>query len=476
MHEMIDQDDRRGGGSGAEPGGPAPRSRPFAVTHRDVWKITLPMTLAFLTTPLIGLTDTAVVGRIGDATALGGLAVGALIFDFAFATFNFLRSGTTGLTAQAAGEENGREVQAVFWRSVVLSLLIGAGLIAAEPLITGLGLLAIAPGPGVVAATGLYVFVRMFSAPFAFLNYAILGHVLGCGRGGLGLALQFVVNGTNIALSILFGLVMEYGIAGVAVGTVCGEAIGALVGFLVVLRRFDAADRPSSARVFERAGFVRMIAVNRDIMIRSFCLLGSFMLFARLGAQFGTLVLAANGILMNFFAVGSYFLDGLATATEQLVGRSVGARYRPAFDRAVRLTILWGMAVSLVVSAVFLFAGEALIAGLTTDPAVRQMATDYLPFAALTPVAGALAFIMDGVFIGATWSRTMRNMMIAAFLVFAAAAYALTPFYGNTGLWLALLGFLGFRGFSLLALVPRRRAETFAAPSWPGGREGAAVR
>ncbi|MEF2552893.1 MATE family efflux transporter [Aurantimonas sp. A2-1-M11] len=435
--------------------------RPFAVTHRDVWKITLPMTLAFLTTPLIGLTDTAVVGRIGDATALGGLAVGALIFDFAFATFNFLRSGTTGLTAQAAGEENGREIQAVFWRAVVLSLAIGAGLILAEPLITGLGLLAIAPGPGVVAATGLYVFVRMFSAPFAFLNYAILGHVLGSGRGGLGLALQVVVNGTNIALSILFGLVMEYGIAGVAFGTICGEAIGALVGLVVVVARFDGRDRPSRARVFERRGFVRMIAVNRDIMIRSFCLLGAFMLFARLGAQFGTLVLAANGILMNFFAVGGYFLDGMATASEQLVGRAVGARYRPAFDRAVRLTMFWGIILSLGLSAVFLFGGTWLIAGLMTDEAVRGMASDYLLFAALTPAAGALAFIMDGVFIGATWSRTMRDMMIVSFLAFAAAAHALTPLFGNAGLWAALLGFLGLRGISLLALVPRRRAETF---------------
>ncbi|WP_246232956.1 MATE family efflux transporter [Aurantimonas aggregata] len=434
------------------------------VGHRDVWRITLPMTLAFLTTPLLGLTDTAVVGRIGDAEALGGLAVGALVFDFAFSTCNFLRTGTTGLTAQAVGAEDHREVQAVFWRAIALALVIGLVLILAEPLVTALGLLAIAPGEGVAETVRTYVFVRMFSAPFALLNYAILGHVLGRGQGGLGLGLQIVVNGTNIGLSVLFGLVLEWGIAGVAFGTVCGEAVGALVGLWIVIRGFDRRDRPSRQAIMERQGFLRMVSVNRDIMIRSFCLLGAFVLFTRLGAQLGAVVLAANGILMNLFLVGGYFLDGMATAAEQLVGRSIGARFRPAFDQAVRLTIGWGIGLSLLLSALFLLAGEALVAFLTTDVAVRQSAGTYLAWAAMTPFAGALAFIMDGVFIGATWSRTMRDMMLVSVALFAVAAYGLTGLYGNHGLWLAMLLFLGLRGFSLLALLPRRRDQSFPAP------------
>lgn len=448
----------------AASGGSAPRVRPFAVGHRDVWRITLPMTLAFLTTPLLGLTDTAVVGRIGGAEALGGLAVGALIFDFAFATCNFLRSGTTGLTAQAVGADDGREVQAVFWRALALALVIGLALILAEPLVTFLGLLAVSPGEAVAGTVGFYVFVRMFSAPFALLNYAILGHVLGRGQGALGLALQIVVNGTNIVLSILFGLVLEGGVVGVALGTVCGEAVGAFAGLWIVVRGFDRRDRPSRRAIMDRHGFLRMIAVNRDIMIRSFCLLGAFVLFARLGAQSGALILAANGILMNLFLVGGYFLDGMATAAEQLVGRSVGARYRPAFDRTLRLTVAWGLGLSLLLSAFFLATGDALVAFLTTDAAVRHAAGTYLAWAALTPLAGALAFIMDGVFIGATWSRTMRDMMIVSFVVFACAAYGLGAKYGNHGLWLAMLVFLGTRGFSLLALLPARRAQTFAEP------------
>ncbi|MEH6718537.1 MAG: MATE family efflux transporter [Aurantimonas endophytica] len=452
----------------AAPDSAAPRVRPFTVGHRDVWRITLPMTLAFLTTPLLGLTDTAVVGRIGDAEALGGLAVGALVFDFAFSTCNFLRTGTTGLTAQAVGAEDGREVQAVFWRAIALALVIGLVLVLAEPLITALGLLAISPGEGVAETVRTYVFVRMFSAPFALVNYAILGHVLGRGRGGLGLGLQIVVNGTNIVLSILFGLVLEGGIAGVALGTVCGEALGAVVGLWILIRGFDRRDQPSRQAIIDRQGFLRMVAVNRDIMIRSFCLLGAFVLFTRLGAQLGAVVLAANGILMNLFLVGGYFLDGMATAAEQLVGRSIGARYRPAFDQAVRLTIGWGLGLSLLLSALFFLAGDALVAFLTTDVAVRQSAGTYLAWAALTPLAGALAFIMDGVFIGATWSRTMRDMMLVSVAIFALAAYGFTGLYGNHGLWLAMLLFLGLRGFSLLALLPRRRAQSFASvPSDP---------
>ncbi|MCQ8783315.1 MATE family efflux transporter [Mangrovibrevibacter kandeliae] len=448
---------------GPPPGGALPRiSRPFEVTHREVWRITLPMTFAFVTTPLLGVTDAGVIGQLGDPVALGGLAVGSVIFDVAFSSFNFLRSGTTGLTAQAAGEENGREVQAVFWRALMIALTVGIAMILAEPVITALGLLAVAPGPAVAVATGTYVFVRMFSAPFALVNYAVLGHVLGRGQGGLGLALQLLINGVNIALSITFGLVLGWGIAGVALGTVAGETVGALVGAAVVIRRFDPADRPSRVRILDRAGFLRMLGVNRDIMIRSFSLLAAFTLFTRFGAGFGAVVLAANGILMNLFLVGGYFLDGVATAAEQLVGRSVGAHWLPAFDRAVKLAILWSAVLAAAISLVFLLAGDALIALLTVDPGVRDTAEAFLPWAALTPLAGMLAFVMDGVYIGATWSRTMRDMMLVSLALFVLAAFTLTPLFGNHGLWLAMELFLSMRGVSLLLSLPRRRRAAFA--------------
>ena len=204
-----------------------------------------------------------------------------------------------------------------------------------------------------------------------------------------------------------------------------------------------------------------MIAVNRDIMIRSFCLLGAFVLFARLGASLGAVTLAANGVLLNIVMVGAYFLDGLANASEQLVGRAVGARWRPAFDRAVALSAGWGFAMSAAMAALFLLVGGQAVAFLTLDAGVRAAAAPYLPYAALAGLAGAPAFLLDGVFIGATWTRAMRDMMIASTALFAALAYALTPLLGNHGLWLAFELFLLARGLSLLAVLPRRRRRTF---------------
>ena len=448
---------------GARPGAAGPAARPFEVTHREVLRIIVPMSLAFLTTPLLGITDMAVIGRLGDASALAGLVVGALVFDYAFSTFNFVRSGTTGLTAQAFGAGDAAEMRAVFWRAVVLALLIGGGLILLEPAIAALGLLAVAPDAAVARATRLYLFWRMFSAPVALLNYALLGYVLGRGQAGLGLALQIVINAANIVLAVTFGLVLGGGIAGVALGTVCGEAIGAAVGFLAVVRRFDRAHRPARARLFERAAFARMIAVNRDIMVRSFCLLSAYMLFTRLGAGLGPAMLAANGVLLNMFMIGGYFLDGVANASEQLVGRSVGARWRPAFDASVRLTIAWGLALAAGLTLLFLVTGPVIVDFMTTDETVRDAARPYIAWAAVSSLAGVLAFVMDGVFIGATWSKTMRNMMLMSTLVFASLAFLLVPRFGNHGLWFALQVFLSMRGFALLAAMPAKRRQTFAA-------------
>jgi len=206
----------------------------------------------------------------------------------------------------------------------------------------------------------------------------------------------------------------------------------------------------------------RMLALNSDIMIRSFVLMGAFTLLTRQAAQIGTLTLAANAVLMHFFMVSSYFLDGFATAAEQLAGRAVGARYLPAFSRAIRLTSLWGFALAGVASVVVLLFGEGLIRLVTTAEAVRAEAAAYLPWAAFTALSGVMAFQMDGVFIGATWSRDMRNMMLLSFAAFVASLAVLGHFFGNHGLWAALHVFLIVRGLSLLSIVPRNVRATFA--------------
>jgi multidrug resistance protein, MATE family len=336
------------------------------------------------------------------------------------------------------------------------------GLLVVAPLIVASGIWFIAAEPRVSEALSAYVHIRLISAPFALVNYAILGYVLGRGEGGLGLLLQLILNLSNIALSILLGLHLGWGLEGVAWGTVGGEGLAMVVGLVILIRRFRGMPAMRKGAVLDMPALKAMLALNRDIMIRSFVLLAAFALLTRQGAQLGTLTLAANAVLMNFFLLAGYLLDGFATAAEQIAGRAVGARYRPAFNRAVQLTALWGFVFSGVIAVLFLVFGETIIAIVTTAPEVRAEAAIFLPWAALTAVAGVLAFQMDGVFIGATWSRDMRNMMLLSFLLYLAALLTMGPAFGNHGLWAALHVFLVARGLSLLAILPVRARQTFA--------------
>lgn len=439
--------------------------RPFEVTHRSVLAIAVPMTLAYLSTPLLGVVDTAVIGQLGRAALLGGIAVGAIIFDIIFTTFNFLRSGTTGLVAQAVGSADAVEQRAVFWRALVIALVSGVLVVALQWPVLRAALYLMQPSPDVAAATEEYFFIRVLSAPFALANYAVLGWFIGLGRAGTGLVLQTLLNGLNIALNITFVLGFGWGIAGVAWGTVIGEAVTAASGFALVWRAMWPHAVPVRRIVLDRSKFARMITLNRDIMIRSFTLLGAFAFFTAQGARAGDLMLATNAILMNFFLVGGYFLDGFATAAEQLAGRAIGAHWRPAFNRAVRLTLVWGFALAGLMSALQWFGGPALIDLMTTNAEVRQVSRTYLVWAALTPLAGVLAFQMDGVFIGSTWSVDMRNMMLLSLFCYIATWWVLTPILGNHGLWIALLVFLGVRGVTLAWRCRVRMHQTFGVTS-----------
>lgn len=437
------------------------QARAFTVTNRLVLVIAVPMTLAYLTTPLLGIVATAVVGQIGDAALLGGLAAGALVFDVVFTTFNFLRSGTTGLVAQAFGRGDALEEQAVFWRAVLIALVSGTVLAALSPVLTAAGKWFMGAEPRVNDAMAIYVHVRMLGAPFSLINYAILGYILGRGEGTLGLILQFVLNGINIVLCIILGLELGWGVVGVAWATVCGEFIAMTVGLAIVIQRFRAAPRLPKGRVLDLSAFRVMMSLNRDIMIRSFSLLAAFALFIRQGAQYGTVTLAANSVLMNFFLFAGFFLDGFATAAEQLVGRAIGAHLESAFRQAIRLTVIWGFGLAGVATLILLVFGTDLIAVITTASDVQAEAAIFLPWAAVTALSGVLAFQMDGVFIGATWSRDMRNMMLLSFLIFCAALLTLGPVFGNHGLWAALNIFLLARGFSLLAVLRVRVRTAF---------------
>lgn len=436
-------------------------SRPIEVSHRSVLAIAVPMTLGFVTTPLLGLTDTAVVGRSGDAAQLAGLAIAAALFDLLFASLNFLRASTTALVAQAQGRGETTELFAVFWRSIVLSVSFGLIILFASPAIVGFGPAMMGADGGVQAAAATYIGIRILAAPVTLSNFTLLGFVLGRGLGSVGLALQILLNGVNIAMSILLGITFGFGIAGVAWGTVIGEVVAMLAGFAFIFWRYGPAAVPQVSMVTDRAKLMALFRLNRDILIRTFSLITAFTVMTRIGAGFGAVTLAANAVLMNFFMIASFYLDGMATAAEQITGETIGARQRSAFGRAVKLTGLWSLGLAIVSVAFFLVFGNAIIGFITTAGDVRSSAETYLVYAALTALTGALAFHMDGVFIGATWSSEMRNMMLVALAGYLASVAVLVPLFSNHGLWIALNVFLGLRGLLLLLRLKPKTDQTF---------------
>ncbi|MEM1049118.1 MAG: MATE family efflux transporter [Pseudomonadota bacterium] len=436
-------------------------SRPFDVTNRTVFAIAAPMTVAYISTPLLGIVDTAVIGQLDDPALIGAVAVGAMLFSIIHAMFNFLRAGTTGLVAQATGAGNETEIGAAFARAMLVALVSGLVVIVfSEPLIHG-GLALIDPSETVGTATADYLAIRALSTPFSLANYVILGWFLGLGRAGMGLFLQVLLNGLNIVLSVILVLGLEWGLAGVAWGTVGAEIAAAGIGLLLVARAAGGRPWPAWSVVFDARQFKRLAALNGDIMVRSLALLFAFAYFTAQSAQFDDVTLAANAVLMHFFSIAGNFLDGLATAAEQLAGRAVGARWKPAFTRTVRLTLVFGSLLALTLSAVFWIFGPLMIDFMTVSEEVRETARIYLIWAVLTPIAGVAAFQMDGIFIGATWSRDMRNMMIVSIAFYLASWWLLRDPLGMHGLWIALLIFLGARGLSLAVICPYRMRQVF---------------
>jgi MATE family multidrug resistance protein len=417
--------------------------------------------VANLTTPLIGIVATIAIGRLGDSTQLGGVAVSSVIFDCLFWLFAFLRMGTIAFTAQALGAGETQEIRALLLRGLVVAALTGAALIALQIPLGAMLLGAMGGSEGVTRTARIYFSIRIWSAPLAFANYVVLGWLVGQARARLALAVQIAINLINVAATAWLVLEAGAGIAGAAIAAVIAEAAGLVLGMLIAWRLMRGKPGISRATLFDRAKLIRMLAVNRDIMIRTAALIAAFLFFTAQGARSGDVILAANAVLNNFLMISAFFLDGLANAAEQLCGRAFGARDRAAFSGAVRLVMLWGSGFALVVIAVFALFGPSLIDAMTASADVRQTARDTLWLVALSPILAVFAFAYDGIFIGATWARDMRNLMVLSLLIFFAAWFSLKSF-GNAGLWGAMLVFYAARGGLQALRYPALLKASFA--------------
>jgi len=421
------------------------------------------MIFSNVTTPLIGAVDTAVIGQLGSAPLIGAVAVGATVFTFFYWAFGFLRMGTTGLTAQASGAERRREVLATLYRALLVAGAAGLAIIVLQYPIAEAAFALMGASPDVDEAARTYFAIRIWSAPAALANYALVGWFIGLGQAGTAFRLQLLLNLTNIGLDALFVLSFGWGVAGVAAGTLIAETGAALAGLAVALRAAGGL-RLRLWRVFNAGKLKRMVAVNGDIMIRTLSLLFAFSFFTAQGARSGDVILAANAILMHFLSVSAYFLDGVAYATEALTGKAIGARDRSRFRDAVRLSSVWAAGLSALVSAAFWMAGGVVIDAITVNSAVRELARTYLIWAALSPLIGVACFQLDGIFIGATRTRDMRNMMLISLVVYLLAWAALTPVLGNHGLWAALMVLFLARAATLGLRYPALAQAAFAKP------------
>lgn len=438
------------------------------LTHRHVAAIAIPITLSNATTPLVGFADTVIVGRLGDAALIGGVAVAANIFNFLYWTFGFLRMGTTGLTAQAVGARDVAEVGANLYRPVLIALGAGVAMVLAQAVIAAFSLHLMAPSPAVSEAARQYFDIRIWAAPAGLVNFALIGWFIGLGRAGVAFWLQLLLNLVNIALAIVLVVRFDLGVTGVAIAALVAEVSAAAAGLVIAIleqRRREAVC--DLARVLDRAALARAFAVNRDIMIRTLCALSAFSLFLAQSARTDDVTLAANAVLHSIAMVTVYLLDGFAFSAETLVGHAIGARRRDRFDEAIGYSTVWAGAVGLVLSLAVWLGGDALLAAMTTNAAVREAAAGYLVWAALTPIVGVWCFQLDGIFIGATRTRDMRDMMILSFVGYLAAVAILQPAFGNHGLWAALIVFYVLRALTLAPRIPALRRDAFGSDPGP---------
>ncbi|MGR3498437.1 MAG: MATE family efflux transporter [Limimaricola soesokkakensis] len=435
----------------AETAATAPRA---PLTHRRVLKIALPIVLSNATVPILGAVDTGVVGQMGAAAPIGAVGIGAVIISGIYWIFGFLRMGTTGLAAQALGRDDRAEVSALLSRALMIAFAAGATIIALQwPIFAGA--FSVAPASTEVEALARdYLAIRVWSAPAAIAIYGLTGWLIAQERTAAVLVLQLWMNGVNIALDLWFVLGLGWGVPGVAVATFLAEWSGLALGIWLCRDAFATPAWRDRARIFDPVRLRHMAAVNTDILIRSVLLQAIVISFLFWGAGFGDVPLAANQVLLQFLNITAFALDGFAFAAEALVGQAMGARAALRLRRAAILASVQGGVVSLGLALGFWIFGPAIIDTMTTAPEVRAAARDYLPWMVATPLFGLIPWMLDGIFIGATRSRDMRNMMALSAAIYFAAAIPLTALFGNHGLWAAMLVSYVARGATLAARYP----------------------
>ena len=415
-----------------------------------MWRIAAPMILSNISVPLLGMVDTGVTGHLESPAYLGAVAIGATIFTFLYMGMNFLRMGTTGIAAQAYGAEDNDGLRVALGQALIVSFAIAVAIMALQVPIAHVGLALIGGDGDAQTFAADYFFVRVWSAPGTLANYALIGWFLGLQNARVPLAIFLTINLTNIVLDLLFVVVFGMKVEGVALASVLAEYAGFAVGATFALRalRTHVGHWPLP-RLFNLSAYRAFFSVNANLFIRTMALMFTIAFVTAQGARLGGVILAANAVLMNFQHLTAFGLDGLAHAAEAMVGRAVGQKNDASLEHAVKLTLRWSLIFAAGFTAFYLVAGPLLVRLLTDLPEVRATAMRYLPWMIVSPLVSVWCFLYDGVYVGMTRAREMRNIMVfSAIGIFLPTWYLLQPL-GNHGLWLAFLLFLASRGIGM---------------------------
>lgn len=427
--------------------------------NRKILALAIPNIISNITVPLLGMVDLAIIGRLGDDALIGGIAIGGTIFNFLYWNFSFLRMGTSGFTAQAYGARDFREAAKVLVRALSVAVVVALAIWALQlPVVRGA--MGVMDGSEAVeSAASRYFLVRIWAAPATLSLYAFTGWFIGMQNARIPMWISIVINIVNIVFSLLAVWVWGMGIQGVALGTVIAQWSGVSMALFIIRRYYG---RFFSRDTFLRSGLLswsvmrRFFQVNRDIFLRTVCLVAVFTYFTVASTKMGDTLLAVNTLMLQLFTLFSYMMDGFAYAGEALAGRYYGAGNLSMLYKAVRGLLLWGTGVMLLFTLIYAVAGVRILGVFTPSPAILEAAREYAMWAVLVPVCSFLAFILDGIVVGITATWIMRNAMFVATGCFFGAWFLLGSQLGNSGLWIAFLGYLFMRGVMQLWLSKRR--------------------
>lgn len=431
------------------------------INYRFLLNRAWPIILANAAVPLLGLVDTAVIGNFGSLADLGAIAFGSLIFSFVYWSFGFLRMGTTGFAAQAHGAGDQAEVRAVLGRALLLAVLLGLGLILLQWPIALIAFGLLDGSAHIESVARDYFSIRIWGAPATLAGFAFMGILIGKGKSRQLLLLQLFLNGLNIFLDIVFAGVLGLGAQGIALGTVMAEWATVFFASVLLYRELSPAPDDSEpfwsrSRILDKKKLLATLSANLHIMLRTLLLVFSFAFFTNQSARFGDVLLAANHILLQIISFSAFFLDGYAFVVESLVGSAKGQRNLGRFDMAVKRSSILAMLTAIALTLVILLCGQGIVALLTDLPQVREAANDMLIFAAVYVLLSFAAFQLDGIFIGVSHARQMRDAAFISLAWFLLVWWALIDM-GVEGLWLAMISYVVARALALLLFYPGLR-------------------